>query len=211
MERIKHYIDLLSKTKPKKDKVIEYLAGCEDIGNDYKNLIYFYLFPRNLMDMELPSRIMSYRGEKNKVGYLEPNVEETGLLLEAYRTLQYNRFIRHLLHTYTKVNSVFPQLGNDQCECGICRKRIWGYGEWDKICKQYPEVGEQDRKEYLAFAAEGTKINMCLPCLVQLQTLHSLLQIIEGDNYLDLMANNWSRKVKTRMPGPVGLDSDNDV
>ena len=163
------------------------------------------------MDMELPSRIMSYRGEENQAGYLEPNVVETGLLLEAYRTRQYNRYIRHLLHSFHDPELVFPMSGHDQCECGICKKSTWSYDEWKKICEQYSDSGEENKKEFLAFGCDQSKITLCLPCLTQLLSLHQLLTILEGNKYLDWRENVWSKKVKTRMPGPVGLDSDNNV
>ena len=211
MEKIKYYIDYLSESKPKKDEVVEYLSQREDIGDDYKNLIYFYLFPRNLMDMELPSRIMSYRGEDNKNGYLEPNVIETGLLLEAYRTRQYNRYMRHLLHSFHNPDLVFPLLGHDKCECGICKKSTWAYDEWKKICEQYPETSEENKKEFLAFGCDSSKITICLPCLTQLLSLHQLLTLLEGDKYLDWRENVWTKKVKTRLASRVGLENDNNV
>lgn len=210
MERIKHYIDVLSKKKYKKDYILSFLADCPDLDDDRKNLIYFYLQPRPLLDMELPSRIFSYRGP-NTTGYLSPNITETGLLLEAYRTPQYNRFMRHLLHSFTNPDEVFPLLGHNKCECGLCKRDIWAYGAWDGILDQYPDFaeGERNQKRYLAFACDQSQITLCLPCLIQLLNLNELLKIIEGDNYLDWRINVWDKKVRTRFPGPNGMDSDN--
>lgn len=212
MERIKHYIDLLSKKRPKKDQVLKYLAEAAELDDERRNLIYFYFFPRNLLDMELPSRLMTYRGENNKNGYLEPNLVETGLLLEAYRTPQYNRYMRHLLHSYHDPSLVFPLAGHGKGECGLCKKGVWQQDEWENILNQYPEQAEErEKKEFLAYGTDSSKICLCLPCLIQLATLHKLLQTIEGDEYLNWKVNNWSKKVKTRFAGPVGLDSDSDV
>lgn len=210
MERIKHYIDVLSKKKYKKDYILSYLADCPDLDDDRKNLIYFYLNPRQLLDMELPSRIYSYRDQAHPNGYFEPNIVETGLLLEAYRTAQYNRYMRHLLHSFTNPEQVFPLEGHDKCECGLCKRDIWAHGAWEGILEQYPETAlqEREKKEYLAFACDQSKITLCLPCLIQLLNLHELLTIVEGDNYLDWRINVWDKKVRTRFAGPNGMDSD---
>lgn len=211
MERIKFYIEKLSGKKyiNRKDKQYEILSQSLDLDDDRKNLIYFYFNPRQLLDMEYPSRLATYRGQLGAPrGFLEPNIVETGLLLEAYRTHQYGRYIRHLLHSFKDPENVFPLEGADKCECGICKREIWCHGAWENILSQYPEQEEErEKKEYLAFGCDQSKQAICLPCLIQLINLDQLLKILEGDHYLDWRLNEWNRKVRTRL-GPTGMDAE---
>lgn len=213
MDRIKFHLTTLLKSKKykgRKDKILEYLANCAELDDDRKNLIYFTIFPRQLLDGEFPSRLLSSRTDGNTVGYLEPNIREIGLLLEASLTDQYKNFLRHLLHSFRDPSQVFPLQGTEKCECCICRKGIWAYDAWDNICKQYPSNPEKDRKEYLAFASDNTTLTICLDCLIQLSGLDRLMKVLDGDNYLDWRVNQWDRLIKpSRINEPAGMDNPN--
>lgn len=177
INEIKFYIEYLKGKDV--SEVLRVLKTSTDIGVNEKNLIYLYLFPRPLLDMELPGRIMDERGPGKEVGSLVPDLRETAILLEAYQTEQYRRFMKHLLHSYLDPENIFPILGNGQTECGLCKKRLFEKDSWDSICKANPGNKEIGRKEYLAFGSTGSNVNLCLDCIVQLKALGDLLNVIE--------------------------------
>ena len=151
-----------------------------------KNLVYLYLFPRPLLDKELPKRIRENRGrEQEEAGWLEPEISEVALLVEAYRTQQYRRFIKHLLHTFTGnevEKNISPVQGYAQETCGLCGKRLFEWGAWESEVDKFkntPSFQERDRKEYLAFGGKGSNISLCLDCIAQLQEVNRILETIE--------------------------------
>lgn len=184
---IKDLIYLLINKSEK--EAIDYLKSNNSLSSDEKNLIYFYLFPRPLLDKELSSRIMKYRGDSNLSGYLTPNLIETGLIMEAFRTKQYERYIKHLIYSFTNSNKVFPLLGDDKCECGLCGKTIYKKDLWDKLVNEHNSIDEKNNREYLAFGSEDSNITLCLDCLVQLNNASAYLEFIDP-YYLD-----WRRKL----------------
>lgn len=151
-----------------------------------KNLVYLYLYPRPLLDRELPGRIQENRvREQREVGWLEPEISEVALLIEAYRTQQYRRFIKHLLHTFTgeeAAKNISPILGYAQDTCGLCGKRLFEWGAWESEVDKFkntPSFPERERKEYLSFGGKGSNISLCLDCIVQLQEVNRILETIE--------------------------------
>ena len=105
MNSLKFYIDRL------KDCTVHEAVGLlkvdQELSIEEKNLIYLYLFPRPLLDRQLPERVQSYRGKQSQ-GFLQPNLGEIGLLVEAYRTEQYKRFMKHLFHSFTNPEHLYP-------------------------------------------------------------------------------------------------------
>lgn len=181
MESLKNYIEKLKELKDA-HKVIESLKQ-SSLDIQQKNLIYLYLFPRPLLDKELPIRIQEARRSSgnNGCGYLEENMYEVSLIIEAYRTEQYKRFIKHLLHTFTVPENIHPVNGFGQCNCAICGKNIYEFGSWTSECSKYKTIRhpEETRKEYLAFGGKGSTVNLCLDCIVQLQEVNKILESIE--------------------------------
>ena len=172
-------------------ELLDVLKQRTDLTPTQKNIIYVYLHPTNLGDMELVSKFKKYRISKdgNITGKLEPVDNEIIMLLNAYRCRQYNKYIRHLLHSFVKKdNSIVPIDGNEVESCGICGKPVYQYGKWQEKCC---ELGRDEvvRKEHLSLGGDGTDIVVCLDCLIQLGKLHDLLQEIEGSDYLD----NWKK------------------
>jgi len=172
-----------------KEDVYNILKEDQTLSNLDKNKIWVYLFPEPLKDMELPSVIMEGRKD-HKEGYLSPNDQETLHLLRAYRTLQYRKFILHLLHTFIeneKETYVVSEKGNYLC--AGCNKPLYAHEEWSELCKQSPAFGEQNRKEYLAFGNDQTNLKICIDCMIQLKNLNDWLIDIEGPHYL-----MWGKK-----------------
>lgn len=184
LDCIKKYIEVL---KGKDEgRVIEALSGLNDIDRIAKNTVYTYLFPRPIQHMELPKLIMEGRGADTS-GYLTSNDPETLILLRAYNTRQYGKYMRHLLHSFIQnTGSIFIENSPGVYECGSCGKKIYDYGSWKNICDNNPDFGEQNRREYLAYGSSQSSIHVCLDCMIQLQNLNNILEAIEGSNYLSL-------------------------
>ena len=181
MNSLKQYIEIWKNVNDT-HQVIEYLKNL-DLSIQEKNLIYLYLFPRPLLDMELPGRIQRARRDSgnNGTGYLEPNVYEISLLVEAYRTQQYRRFIKHLLHCFTDPKNIHPVNGYQFCECGLCKKRLFELGAWNNECSKFKNSvhPEETKKEFLAYGADGSNITLCIDCIIQLQEVNRFLEDIE--------------------------------
>lgn len=137
-----------------------------------KNLIFLYQFPRPLLDRELPSRIKSSGIATNDANNITD--QYIILLVEAYRTTQYSRFIRHLLHTFINNVNLFTLLDAESVEdgCPICGKKLV---EKDKAL----ENGD------IGIGSKYSRINLCLHCTLAISKLDDWLKIIEGPYYLE--------------------------
>ena len=187
LQLLKNYID--SFKGEGENQVLESLRNKEDLRPFEKNLIYVYLFPKPIMHMELPGIIINNRKacSGNECGYLEANDRETLILLRAYNTLQYKKFMIHLLHSFVEDEElIFIENDQNDYKCACCGKPIYGYNKWKSICDNNPAFGEQNRREYLAYGSSQSNLCMCLDCMVQLQNLNRILEGIEGKNYLRL-------------------------
>lgn len=190
MNNLKDYIEDLKKMGDTHE-VIESLR-VSPLSIQEKNLVYLYLFPRPLLDKELPGRIQEARlsSGNNGNGYLVPNTLEVSLIIEAYRTEQYRRFIKHLLHTFTNPQNIHPVSGNEQCKCGLCDKGLYEFEAWKSECSKFKNSPhpEEKRKEFLAFGGTGSNISLCLDCIIQLQEVNRTIELIEP-GYLE---NPWT-------------------
>lgn len=169
MNKLKTIVDQLTNSGKSKEDIIKSLSENKVLSRSEKILLYRYLFPRPLLDRELPTRIIENRGESVN-GYLTPELSEATLIIEAYRTPQYSRYIRHLMHSFLDPNKIFPILGtkNDH-ECGICRKTI-------------TETGSSNidtSTETLAWGSEESDITLCINCLIQLKYANDILEVLE--------------------------------
>ena len=168
------------------DQLFSILNNSTDLTRDGKNIIYIYLNPKPIAHMELPGIITSNRGNHQE-GYLTENLGEILILLRAYRSSQYSRFILHLLHSYVQnSNGIYvendPEF--DNCNCGLCGKLIHNYPVWEELCNLNPSFKEQERKEYLAYGNNQSTQHLCLNCMIQLNALDRLLKNLEGSGYL---------------------------
>lgn len=187
IELVKKYIELLSSKN--KTEIIEYLKNNTTLSTDEKNAIYAYIFSIPLLDMELPSKIQKERGKFYK-GWLNPVDKELVILIGAYRSKQYGKFIRHLLHSFMNPKDVYPIEGRYKDKCCICGKELYNFDIWKEECNKFPELKEYENKEFLTFGSKSSTVCLCLDCLVQLKSLNEILKVLEGDDYL----TKWSRK-----------------
>lgn len=182
IDNIKKYIKELQGVDPQ--STLEILRVASDLNRDEKNIIYIYLHPKPLLHMELPSIIKAGRG-KHIEGFRKEKLEEILILLRAYRTTQYHRYILHLLHSFIQNSrSVYVEDDGPDCQCGLCGKKLHLQKKWTSLCEATPKFGEQYRKEFLAFSSSQSSQRVCINCILQLRALHRLLEGIEGPGYL---------------------------
>lgn len=183
MNNLKPYVDYLLQSGIDKDKGLELLKSDQNLSKDEKNIIYCYCYPRQLLDMELPIRVQNYRTKCNipSSGLLQPHIGEATLIVEAFRTEQYGKFIRHLIHSFADPSKVSPIAGTEKLNCCICGKVVYENEEWTKLVG---ENREKDDRQYLAFGSTDSSVVLCKNCLVQLITATKILENIDPD-YLD--------------------------
>lgn len=167
-------------------EVIQDLQEDYTIGENERNAVFVYLFPPTLLDRQIGQKILSNRAKtKNIKGWLEPEDSELVILLWGWRSQQYNRFMRHLLHSFLDPELVFPLTGRFKEKCALCDKIVYHFDVWTEECKKFPQLEEKEKKEFLAFGSKQSSIELCLDCLIQLQGLNDILKILEGENYLN--------------------------
>ena len=113
----------------------------------------------------------------NMKGLLSKNPEEACILVEAYRSLQYGRFMRHLMHAFIeKPETISSVVGEGEDKCPICGKPVFYVGSQDK--------NKDPNDETLAFISSESSVCMCKACLVQLAYSAELISMIEGSDFL---------------------------
>lgn len=179
MKHLKIYLDQLRNLE--KNQVLSFLTNNKDLTPEEKNLIYLYLFPRELSDKELPSRIQTVRNHPS--GSIQPSLIESILLIEAGKTPQYSRFIKHMLHSFTKVEDIHCIEGSDIRECCVCGKEIYELTLWKNFSKQY-KTEEETEKLFLAYGSVSSDLPICIPCLINLRKSLEILNDIDP-SFLD--------------------------
>ncbi len=185
MKNLKDYTDYLLKSGITKEEGEKLLREDNKLTDNEKLLIHSYVYPRRIGDYELPSHIQNFLGNNLK-GTLELNHEESCILVEAYRSPQYGRFIRHLFHSYINPEKINPVEGDEIDKCPICGKKIYQYGIWQHLINEVkPGTSEKDNQEYLSWGSQESEVPICKDCLVQLIGAYTLIQSIEGEDFLE--------------------------
>lgn len=186
MANLKIFTDYLLKAKIDQGKGDELIYSSNKIGDLEKLLIHSYCYPRKIGDYELPKIISEYRETHgiDPKGLLIKNPEEACILVEAYRSLQYGRFMRHLMHAFIEKPELISSVeGEGSDECAICGKTVYYFGSKDK------EGDPED--ETLAFMSKDSSVCLCKNCLLQLAYSFELIGQIEGKDFL----SNWKNSV----------------
>lgn len=181
MKDLKPYIDFLRDNKIPENLALKQLANdTSGLSRDEKNLIYRFCYPRLLGDKELPERVKKYRNaNKSSLGYLNPNLGEATLILEAANTPQYSRFIKHLYHAFQDTSKISPVEGIEKTDCPICGKIVLDFQLWNDTMNSTDSSEEYNNKEYLAFTSDKTSIKLCRNCLVQLLYSYDLMKDLD--------------------------------
>ena len=182
MKDVKPYIDYLKETGTKKEDALKLLQGDKDLSDFEKNLIYVFCFPRPLLDMEFPKRIHDLRSKRGSMmGYLNPDEKETLLIIEAGMTDQYGRYIKHMMYSFaTDPEKVFPVIGREEHDCGICYKKVLEKDLWNEVSTP----SEKERQETLCFGSAETDLVICKDCLIQLVCAKNVIDFIDP-SFLD--------------------------
>lgn len=193
-EQIKKYVDYLISNNITEADALEMIKQCSKLSPDEKNLIYAYTFPRPLRDKELPSRVQNFRSVKGlpMKGMLTPSTPEATLIVEAARTGQYGKFIKHLIHAFSDPSKVSPLEGDEATDCPICGKHIYEKNMWDYLIERDPTNPEKDNREFLAFGSTESSITLCVDCLIQLIHASTLLEEIDPE-FLSWDRNNTNK------------------
>lgn len=160
----KPFIEFIKNSGATKEETLKLLKEETSLTPEEKNLIFLYCFPRPLADGELTKRIQSYRQKNNIVSLsLAPDYNETGLIIEAAKTEQYSRFIKHLMYSFGKISKVVTvsydykeekeelRKKKDVAElvlfsptdiktktekCALCGRELLYYNDWIQIINQ---------------------------------------------------------------------------
>lgn len=186
---IRPFINYLIDSKTTEEEALKLLTANATLSREEKNLIYRYCYPRPLLDKELPSRVQSYRASCNKAsGFLVPDSGETTLIIEAGRTAQYGRFIKHLMHSFGDPNLIHPLEGNEKHECPLCGKVLYEADLWKSLVDERPGTPEANQKEYLAYGSDNSEVTLCTDCLIQLISAINIINDIDP-SFLD-----WTKR-----------------
>lgn len=179
MADYKKHINYLLDEHVSKEDSIKYLKSQGDLNDEDRLLIYSYCYPRHLLDRELPNHIQYLRKSQgnNGMGWLKPFHREASILVEAYRGIQYGRFMRHLMHAFLEDQEKLGSCsGEGEDFCPICGKKILYVGSWNENTD--PEA------ETLAIMSSDSSVCLCKDCMVQLAESYNLIEKIEGPGFL---------------------------
>ena len=187
MDDLKTCIDFIILNDLDRNQGIEYLKKV-NLSKEDKILAYSYCYPRNILDYELPKHIMVYRNKYNMPnGWLVENFGESCILVEAFRSLQYRNFMRHLMHSFLDPSQLSSVEGEGEDNCPICGKTVYYSLSWDK------DFGNTDKdQELLAIISKGSSVCLCKDCLAQLLNCYNLIEKIEGPDFL----TKWKNALK---------------
>ena len=182
---LKPYVDYLLESGINKEDGYKIIKEDANLTQDEKNMIYCYCYPRQLLDRELPSRVQNYRKTNNipDSGLLTPIMGEITLLIEAARTEQYGRFMKHLVFAFSDPLNINPVAGNEIKNCAICGKPLCQHELWNEKIIANPGSSEKSEMQYLAYGSckSSENVILCKDCLVQLISASQYLKEIDPD------------------------------
>lgn len=174
--RLKPFIDYLLESEIPGDKALEMLKKEPKLTGIEKNIIYAYCYPRPLGDMELVKRIQEYRAKTG--GRNIDDVKEAILILEAARTHQYERFIKHVMISFVQDPGKVINVDEPERVCSICGDKL-------------NEIHIPHSKGYGSVASD---LVICEHCLAQLFRADNLISTF-NPVFLD-WTKKWSTAIK---------------
>lgn len=147
--------------------VLDMLTHDNSFSQDEKSFIWAWLFPQNMLDGDLIKKMQSNQGA--------PDWVKIGILMEAYKSRQYQKFIKHLVYSFSRPEKVFRVSGNVTSECVICGKVL------------QESAGE-------AYGSSESTLILELPCIILLNRMAQYLEYMEpgslwGKNTLGTTTN----------------------
>ena len=217
----KPFIEFIKSSNVSREEALKLLKEEKSLTPEEKNIIFLYCFPRPLADGELTKRIQKYRENNNITKLsLSPDLNETGLIIEAAKTEQYSRFIKHLMYSFgnlskvatvtydyskdtesenkTKKSDVFdyPVPDTKTEVCALCGRKLLYYNDWKAIIDQQLNglYGEEllDELHREEFLAFGSNESDIILCKHCLIQLANAYQIMDDiePSFLD-----WTKRV----------------
>lgn len=183
MSRIKEFIDYIEKSgidPAKETEKFRELLKNSGMGREAMNIAYLYCCPRPLEDYGLPPRIQSYRMSTG-VGPCGDD-SEIAFIIEACKTEQYGRFMKHIMHAYQDPENIFPVAGTETDTCCICGKTLC---ESDLWAQSFPLDAERHN---LCFSSKESSAVLCIDCIVR------LIKSIQLMNELDPGFLDWTKR-----------------
>ena len=116
-EKLKPFIDYLLENNIPQKSGLKLLEKEPKLTSIEKNIIFAYCYPRPLGDMELVKRIQDYRKLR---GRNIDDVKEAILILEAARTHQYEKFIKHVMISFITDPGKVVNVDKKDGICSIC-------------------------------------------------------------------------------------------
>lgn len=137
-----------------------------------------------LVDKELLKLIEDHRVPPiPREGITDLDPEELAILMKAWKSQQYHRFMCHIIGAYlSKRAKVYP-VSEDRrdFQCCICWRDIFG------IDPRKVDQMQSMSMRSTAITAEGTQSCICLSCYTQLVMLGQLLEVLEDKDYLKII------------------------
>lgn len=184
--KLKKYVDYLLEYNIDKDTGENMIKSDTNLNDEEKYLINCYVYPRKLLDRELPTRIFNEYGGNyinlvNKSRAVPVDYKLSSLIVESYRTAQYGRFIRHLMHSFLdKIESTSPIKGEEVESCAICGRSLYEFDIWEKKTANNPNLASEIvEKNYLAFGNTDTEIVLCKNCIKHLKVAYDIIDCFE--------------------------------
>ena len=97
----------------------------ELLDSPEKDVARAYLWPRRFLDGDLQREIEKFRDRSNMANVSRvPEVKELCVLMEAYRSPQYNKLIKDLIRYFTGIDALgllaYGNPGTSMCLCLNC-------------------------------------------------------------------------------------------
>ena len=182
MSNIKNFVSNLSYDPiGNKERLLADLK-VSGLTRDEMNIVYKYFFPTPLEDYGLPPRIAGYRVAHGISDCGDPS--EVAYLVEACKTEQYGRFMKHLMHAYENPEQIFPVSGEEEDTCVLCGKRTLGYSRWQKECPT------DYHRHYLSFSCSESSSTLCIDCLSRLIETKEIMEELDP-GFLD-----WTKRYR---------------
>ena len=176
IEEIKKAIELIKDRNLNSTGAIE-LLKLTSLTSTEKNVVYFYCFPRPLEDYGLPPRIQNHR---LSTGAIYGDESEIALIVEACRTEQYGRFMKHLMHAFGNPENIHPVAGNETDTCCICGRELRQISPTD--------TGVVGNRHSFSYGSVDSTSNICLDCLGR------LIEVMELMEKVDPSFLNWAKR-----------------
>jgi len=181
IEDIKRFIKLVKDQNLDSVGAIE-LLKTSSLTPIEKNIVYFYCFPRPLEDYGLPPRVQKHR---LATGAVYGDETELPLIVEACRTEQYGRFMKHLMHAFGNPENIHPVAGNETDTCCICGRELRQISLTD--------IGVVGDRHSFSYGSVDSTSNICLDCLGR------LIEVMELMEKVDPSFLNWAKRYQNAL------------